>query len=65
MMDTSGTMNKIRLSRLSNPLEELSSRLKTLSEVASKNKVYAMTILLRNISMMTNLIIFLKAIVFA
>lgn len=61
IMETKGTIKSIRFNKLNNPLAELSSRLKTLKEVISKNKVYTNTILFLRISIMTNFIIFFKA----
>ena len=58
MMETNGTINKIRFSKLNNPLAVLSSRLNTLKEVINKNIVYAKTILFLRISIITNFIIF-------
>src|SRR6476660_2072529 len=54
---TRGTTIRIIFSRLSKPLLLLSSRLKTVSEDASRNKVYIMTILFRRMSVITYLII--------
>ena len=50
---TNGTIISMMLSMLNSPFAELSSRLKMLSEMASKKIVYAAATLLRKISTMT------------
>lgn len=64
MMETNGTVSRITLSRVSNPLVLLSSKLKTLQDSTAKIKVYTTTILFLSISKTINLIILFNDLLF-